>query len=90
MYTPPVTPLIAAARKAGCTTITGTEVFIYQAREQFRLFFGIDVPDTVIQGDTGMNTFGRNFAITTFGESHGPAVGAVIDGCPARLGIITG
>ncbi|MEN6395125.1 MAG: chorismate synthase [Methanoregula sp.] len=32
-----------------------------------------------------MNTFGRNFAVTTFGESHGPAVGAVIDGCPARL-----
>ena len=49
VYTPPVTPLIAAARKAGCTTITGTEVFIHQAREQFRLFFGIDVPDTVIR-----------------------------------------
>ena len=32
-----------------------------------------------------MNTFGRNFRITTFGESHGPAVGAVIDGCPAGL-----
>ena len=32
-----------------------------------------------------MNTFGRNFAVTTFGESHGPAVGAVIDGCPAQL-----
>jgi shikimate dehydrogenase len=49
VYTPPVTPLIAAARKAGCTTITGTEVFIHQAREQFRLFFGIDVPDTAIR-----------------------------------------
>jgi shikimate dehydrogenase len=49
VYTPPVTPLIAAARKAGCATITGTEVFIHQAREQFRLFFGIDVPDTVIR-----------------------------------------
>ncbi|MGB8219597.1 MAG: chorismate synthase [Methanoregula sp.] len=34
-----------------------------------------------------MNTFGRNFAVTTFGESHGPAVGAVIDGCPVRLGL---
>ena len=32
-----------------------------------------------------MNTFGRNFRITTFGESHGKAVGAVIDGCPAGL-----
>ena len=28
-----------------------------------------------------MNTFGKNFRITTFGESHGPALGAVIDGC---------
>ena len=32
-----------------------------------------------------MNTFGKNFRITTFGESHGPAVGVVIDGCPAGL-----
>jgi chorismate synthase len=29
-----------------------------------------------------MNTFGRNFRCTTFGESHGKAVGVVIDGCP--------
>jgi chorismate synthase len=29
-----------------------------------------------------MNTFGRNFRVTTFGESHGPALGAVVDGCP--------
>ena len=29
-----------------------------------------------------MNTFGRNFRITTFGESHGAAVGVIIDGCP--------
>ena len=32
-----------------------------------------------------MNTFGRNFKITTFGESHGKALGVVIDGCPARF-----
>jgi len=31
------------------------------------------------------NTFGRLFRVTTFGESHGPAVGCVLDGCPARL-----
>jgi len=31
------------------------------------------------------NTTGRLFRVTTFGESHGPCVGAVIDGCPARL-----
>jgi chorismate synthase len=31
------------------------------------------------------NTFGRLFRVTTWGESHGPAVGAVIDGCPPGL-----
>ncbi len=33
------------------------------------------------------NTFGHRFRVTTFGESHGPAVGAVIDGCPPRLAL---
>jgi chorismate synthase len=31
------------------------------------------------------NSFGRLFRISTFGESHGPAIGAIIDGCPAGL-----
>ena len=31
------------------------------------------------------STIGRMFAVTTFGESHGGAIGAVIDGCPAKL-----
>jgi len=31
------------------------------------------------------NSFGQTFRITTFGESHGPAIGVVIDGCPAGL-----
>jgi len=31
------------------------------------------------------NSFGQVFRITTFGESHGPALGVVIDGCPAGL-----
>jgi chorismate synthase len=31
------------------------------------------------------NTFGKAFSITTWGESHGPAVGVVIDGCPPGL-----
>lgn len=31
------------------------------------------------------NTFGKLFKVTTFGESHGAAVGAIIDGCPAKL-----
>jgi chorismate synthase len=33
------------------------------------------------------NTFGRLFAVTTFGESHGPALGAVVDGCPPGLAL---
>jgi chorismate synthase len=33
----------------------------------------------------GSNTFGQLFAVTTFGESHGPAIGCVIDGCPPGL-----
>ena len=31
------------------------------------------------------NTFGRVFRFTTWGESHGPALGAVVDGCPPGL-----
>jgi chorismate synthase len=33
------------------------------------------------------NTFGRLFTVTTFGESHGPALGAIVDGCPPGLAI---
>jgi chorismate synthase len=33
------------------------------------------------------NTFGHLFRVTTFGESHGPALGCVIDGCPPRIPI---
>jgi len=33
------------------------------------------------------NTFGNLFAVTNFGESHGPAIGCVIDGCPPGLAL---
>ncbi len=36
-----------------------------------------------------MNTFGQLFRVTTFGESHGPAIGCVIDGCPPGIAIQT-
>jgi len=49
VYTPAETPLLKAARRKGCRTIPGTEMFIGQAREQFRLFFGIDVPAGIIR-----------------------------------------
>lgn len=34
-----------------------------------------------------MNSYGKLFRITTFGESHGPAIGVIIDGCPAGIEI---
>jgi len=34
-----------------------------------------------------MNSIGTIFKVTTWGESHGPSVGAVIDGCPAGIGL---
>ena len=33
------------------------------------------------------NTIGKLFAVTTFGESHGPALGAIVDGCPPGLAL---
>jgi chorismate synthase len=33
------------------------------------------------------NTIGRLFAVTSFGESHGPAIGCVVDGCPPGLAL---
>src|SRR5215467_8493481 len=33
------------------------------------------------------NTFGHLFRVTTFGESHGPAIGCVVDGCPAGIAL---
>ena len=33
------------------------------------------------------NTFGHLFRVTTWGESHGPAIGCVVDGCPPRIAI---
>ncbi|MDD3610228.1 MAG: chorismate synthase [Halothiobacillaceae bacterium] len=33
------------------------------------------------------NTFGTLFTVTTFGESHGPALGAIVDGCPPGLAL---
>jgi chorismate synthase len=33
------------------------------------------------------NSFGRSFVVTTFGESHGPALGCVVDGCPPGVAL---
>jgi shikimate dehydrogenase len=49
VYTPPETPLLREARRAGCRTIPGTEMFVHQACEQFALFTGIRVPPQEIR-----------------------------------------
>ena len=49
VYTPPETPLLKMAAAMGCTIIPGTGLFAEQAKEQFRLFFGIDVPGETIR-----------------------------------------
>jgi chorismate synthase len=33
------------------------------------------------------NTFGHLFRVTTWGESHGPAIGAIVDGCPPGIAL---
>jgi chorismate synthase len=44
------------------------------------------------EADRGVssNTFGKLLSVTTFGESHGPAIGCVIDGCPPGIAIAPG
>ena len=34
------------------------------------------------------NTFGKAFTVTTFGESHGVALGCVVDGCPPGFALV--
>jgi len=34
------------------------------------------------------NSFGKMFRVTTFGESHGPAIGCVVDGCPPGIALV--
>ncbi len=36
------------------------------------------------------NSFGHMFRVTTWGESHGPALGCTVDGCPPRRGAGSG
>ena len=50
----------------------------------FTLFIPLnDTKETPMAG----NTFGQLFTVTTFGESHGPALGCIIDGCPPGLSL---
>lgn len=44
-------------------------------------------PARAVTARAAGNTFGHNFRVTTFGESHGGGVGCVVDGIPPRLQI---
>ena len=61
------------------------EIRVEQRRER-AISDKIQVPPYLAQQIMG-NTFGHLFRVTTFGESHGGAVGVVIDGCPPKLEI---
>ena len=50
VYTPPVTRLLFEAQSAGCTVISGVEMFVYQAAEQLFRYFGIRVDADEIRG----------------------------------------
>jgi shikimate dehydrogenase len=49
VYTPPMTPFLRAAGERGCSIISGVEMFMHQAREQFHTFTGISPPESLIQ-----------------------------------------
>ncbi|MDD1678651.1 MAG: shikimate dehydrogenase [Methanomicrobiales archaeon] len=49
VYTPPLTPLLRGALEKGCPVISGQQVFLHQAREQFYLFTGISPPISIMQ-----------------------------------------
>ena len=56
---------------------------------QLKVFFSlilIATADSLLL-TMGGNSFGKMFRITTFGESHGPAVGVIVDGCPPNVKI---
>ena len=56
-----------------------------------RRLFGPELPARMRTDARGVgNTFGTLFRVTTFGESHGGALGAVVDGCPSQLAALRG
>jgi chorismate synthase len=50
-----------------------------------KLTVGSRAPKQQLEIAMSHNSFGRLFQVTTFGESHGPAIGCVVDGCPPMI-----
>jgi len=59
----------------------------FQAKDNYKSFKHAFVIEVKRIKFYTMNTFGEIFTITTFGESHGKAIGVVVDGCPAGIEI---
>ncbi len=55
--------------------------------ERLQRALKLAVPLSGIIRNMSGNTFGNLFAVTNFGESHGPAIGCVIDGCPPGMSL---
>jgi len=55
-YAPPETPLLRAARAAGCLAIGGVEMLVAQAERQFELWTGQRPPDGLMRASTGLVT----------------------------------
>ena len=49
IYNPPETRFIKIANERGCITISGEEMFLYQAAKQFEIFTGLSVPQEEIR-----------------------------------------
>lgn len=49
VYTPPVTKFLREGKKRGCRVISGVEMFVYQAMEQYRLFTGLKASEETIR-----------------------------------------
>ncbi len=68
----------------GAEPIAGAEILVDPDSEPFKARCIHWVNGTVAAVSS---TTGRAFTVTTFGESHGPAVGVIVDGCPSRVTI---
>ena len=65
------------------------DYFIHETNIQSQIIFFIHNFDKLnyITDIMSFNTFGKFFRFTTWGESHGPAIGCIIDGCPPNIQI---
>ena len=79
----------ALARWAGFPVEIAGLSAVHKSFPEFLTIAGLAdlAADTLSEKDSNMgaSSFGQHFVVTTFGESHGAALGVVIDGCPAGI-----